>query len=300
MKNDIFISYSRRDSAIVDEFVQLMEDEGSHVWIDRDGIESGDAFKKVIVRAIKESTLVVFFSSASSNESEWTAKEISIAVHHAKPIIPIKIDNTVYNDEVEFDLVNLDYIDYTDAATHEVMKAKLLRTLRSKLPKRSDEVCEAQDATPPAESAQTVVDDDEPVADVKPQYVTPMPKPYEKPVQPEPYKEPVQSEPYKEPTQPEEKTFFQKAWPWGLAFLVFEIMYVIIVSRANHRGLYLGQGIPYGIVVSWPFILCFAVFLWLIRRFSKKYKALPWVIAGFSALVFLLYVLIKYRYLLGL
>ena len=145
--NDIFISYSRRDSAIVDEFVRLMEDEGFRVWIDRDGIESGDAFKKVIVRAIKESGLVVFFSSEYSNASSWTAKEISVAVHHGKTIIPIKIDNTVYNDEVEFDLVSLDYIDYTDVATREAMKAKLLRTLRAKLPERWDEICAAKAET---------------------------------------------------------------------------------------------------------------------------------------------------------
>ena len=143
MKNDIFISYSRRDSAVVDEFVSLMEGEGFRVWIDRDGIESGDAFKKVIVRAIKESALVVFFSSESSNASSWTAKEISVAVHHAKPIIPIKIDNTVYNDEVEFDLVSLDYIDYTNVANHEAMKSKLLRTLRTKMPERWKEICAA-------------------------------------------------------------------------------------------------------------------------------------------------------------
>ena len=95
----------------MDEFVNRLEAEGFRVWIDRDGIESGDAFKRVIVRAIKESAIVAFFSSEYSNTSPWTAKEINIAVHYDKPIIPIKLDKTVYNDEVEFDLVSLDYFE---------------------------------------------------------------------------------------------------------------------------------------------------------------------------------------------
>ena len=60
MKNDVFISYSRKDTKIVDEFVSRLESEGFRVWIDRDGIESGDAFKRVIVKAIKESALFLF------------------------------------------------------------------------------------------------------------------------------------------------------------------------------------------------------------------------------------------------
>lgn len=141
MNHDIFISYSRKDSKIVDEFVSRLEAEGFRIWIDRDGIESGDAFKRVIVRAIKESSMVVFFSSEYSNTSPWTAKEINIAVHYDKPIIPIKIDKTVYNDEVEFDLVSLDYVDYTDPLIRPAMMEKLIKTVKLRLPKRWEEIC---------------------------------------------------------------------------------------------------------------------------------------------------------------
>lgn len=141
MNHDIFISYSRKDSKIVDEFVGRLEAEGFRIWIDRDGIESGDAFKRVIVRAIKESAIVFFFSSEYSNTSPWTAKEINIAVHYDKPIIPIKLDKTVYNDEVEFDLVSLDYIDYTELAMRPAMMEKLVRTVKSRLPERWEEIC---------------------------------------------------------------------------------------------------------------------------------------------------------------
>lgn len=144
MNHDIFISYSRKDTNIVDKFVKRLEDEGLNVWIDRDGIESGDAFKRVIVRAIKESSIVLFFASESSNSSIWTAKEINIAVHYEKPIIPIKLDDSVYNDEVEFDLVSLDYVDYTVPGMRSAMMDKLIRTVKSKLRDRQP-VSEAQD-----------------------------------------------------------------------------------------------------------------------------------------------------------
>lgn len=138
MEHDIFISYSRRDTDLVDQFVRRFENEGFRVWIDRDGIESGDSFKRIIVRAIKESELLLFFSSESSNSSPWTTKEVSVAVHYGKPIIPIKIDKTLYNEDVEFDLVNLDYVDYTDPKMQEPMMEKLVRTIKSKLPKRAE------------------------------------------------------------------------------------------------------------------------------------------------------------------
>jgi len=135
MTYDIFISYSRHDTTVVDEFVAILEGEGFSVWIDRDGIESGDAFKRKILRAIKESQVVLFFSSEHSNQSDWTAKEIGVAVKYKKHIIPIKLDGSNFNEDIEFDLINLDYIDYSIVSTRLKLKERLLKTLRNKLRK---------------------------------------------------------------------------------------------------------------------------------------------------------------------
>ncbi|MBR5082841.1 MAG: TIR domain-containing protein [Bacteroidales bacterium] len=131
-RNDIFISYSRYDSTLVNEFVALLENEGFSVWIDRDGIESGDEFKRVILRAIKESSVVVFFSSEHSNQSDWTAKEIGVAVKYRKHIVPIILDSSNYNEVVEFDLINLDYVNYLDIKQQSAVKDRLLKSLKSK------------------------------------------------------------------------------------------------------------------------------------------------------------------------
>ena len=132
---DIFISYSRKDKKIVDTFVSRLQKEGFSIWIDRKGIESGDAFKSVIVKAISDSNVVLFFSSEASNQSKWTAKEIGLATEFSKPIIPIKLDSAKYGSEVMFDLVNLDYIDYTDPFRRNDMMEKLISVLYSKIGK---------------------------------------------------------------------------------------------------------------------------------------------------------------------
>lgn len=128
---DIFISYSRADANTVGIFKRHLEDEGLKVWMDLDGIESGEAFKRVIVKAIKGSKVLVFFSSKDSNASVWTAKEIGMAVKYKKVVIPVLLDDSKFNEEVEFDLVGVDYIDASLSTTsHQQEIERLVRALR--------------------------------------------------------------------------------------------------------------------------------------------------------------------------
>lgn len=61
MKYDIFISYSRKDFKVVSKIAQKVSDAGYSVWMDVDGIESGDEFKSKIAFAIKNSKLFLFW-----------------------------------------------------------------------------------------------------------------------------------------------------------------------------------------------------------------------------------------------
>ena len=117
MTYDVFISYSRKDKKTVKEFCNTLSKSGITFWFDEEGIENGEDFKTIIVKAIEDSTIFLFFSSKDSNISIWTAKEIGIAVARNKHIIPIKLDNSNYNKAVEFDLVNLDFVDFTNNIT---------------------------------------------------------------------------------------------------------------------------------------------------------------------------------------
>lgn len=138
-QNDVFISYSRKDEKAVQGVVDRLEADGFKVWIDKDGIESGDAFKRVIVNAIENSSVVLFFSSESSNKSPWTAKEIGVAIYEEKPIIPVKIDKAKYNSEIKFDLINKDYVEFRDGVLPEEMYRRLVKSLRSKCGHKKEE-----------------------------------------------------------------------------------------------------------------------------------------------------------------
>lgn len=112
MEYDVFISYSRRDTQIVDQFVRELTAAGYRVWIDRDGISSGDQFTRIIPKAIKSSALVIFFSSSNSNASKWTVMEIGYALKKEKTIIPVRLDDTEYEDSIDFLLTLIDFIPY--------------------------------------------------------------------------------------------------------------------------------------------------------------------------------------------
>lgn len=129
---DIFISYSRHDIEIVRKITNFIQERGYSVWIDLDGVECGDSFRSVIVNAIENSTIFIFFSSKYSNESRWINKEISIAGDENKFIIPIKLDATKYNPGIRFDLIDLDYIDLSNDHLFTSGKNRLLKTISNK------------------------------------------------------------------------------------------------------------------------------------------------------------------------
>ena len=132
MKYDIFVSYSRKDSGIVLPIVERLKVEGYRCWMDVSGIESGDAFKQVIVDAIKTAGVVLFFSSANANKSRYTVKEINVAVELCKVIIPVKLDDAPYADSIMFDLSGLDFVAYSDGEDIVRLQKTLKTRLRQK------------------------------------------------------------------------------------------------------------------------------------------------------------------------
>lgn len=138
MKYDIFISYSTKDKAQVLSVVDALRVQGYKIWIDKEGIRSGDpSFKSTLVDAIENSKVVLFFSSCNSNTSTWTEKEIGIAQKRKKHIIPIRLDYSNYAKSVEFDLVNSDYIDYGNTTKAKLEEEKLFSSLEGIIGKKN-------------------------------------------------------------------------------------------------------------------------------------------------------------------
>lgn len=129
---DIFISYSRMDSELVNQIYERLEKSGYKCWLDMDGMYSGVSFKKVIVDAIKQSKFLLFMSSENSNKSRNVISEVSIAVEYGKKIIPVRLDMSPYSESIEYDIINHDYVVYDQTRQEDSFK-ELLKKIVSTL-----------------------------------------------------------------------------------------------------------------------------------------------------------------------
>lgn len=125
--SNVFISYSRKNQEQAYAICELLNKNEISYWIDKEGKYSGSNFKGVIVEQIKKSSVVLFLSSQSSNQSSNVIKEIGISVHYQKPIIPIKLDTYSYDVNIEYDLCNIDYIEYNSDKSFTI---KLIDSIR--------------------------------------------------------------------------------------------------------------------------------------------------------------------------
>lgn len=135
----IFISYSRKDySSVVklkDEIDLLL---GKGVcWMDLTGIESDSQFVEVIINAINNSDIFLFMHSKSSEQSDWTRKEVMYANDKGKRLVFVKIDSTPLSDYFAFQFAGHDIINLND----KKQKQKLLKDLAG--------WCGARQNTPP-------------------------------------------------------------------------------------------------------------------------------------------------------
>lgn len=89
---ELFLSYSRRDSAIGERLRTDLEASGHHVWIDTDDIRGGEQWRASIAMGIAKADRVLLLVSPNSMQSQNVAREISVADDHGKPILPIVIE----------------------------------------------------------------------------------------------------------------------------------------------------------------------------------------------------------------
>ena len=138
---DVFISYSRKDYVDehknvipgneVSKIKEALTQAGITYWFDETGVNPGDEFARIIARSIKASRVFVFLSTVNSNQSEWTANEISTAHMLKKKIIPVRIDDSAYHEDVILFLARLSHIDYYE--NEEKGREDLVRSINAYL-----------------------------------------------------------------------------------------------------------------------------------------------------------------------
>ena len=161
MKYDVFISYSRKDYVdaegkvipgnVVSLVKKTLKKNNISFWFDEDGIYSGQNFVEKIVTNIECSAIVLFLSSANSNDSKWTSKEIACADEAGKHIIPLRIDDSPYNKQIRFRIADLDYIDYS--VNPKKALQELIRSINAYLEEHQTQLQEQQTQQHPQTTA---------------------------------------------------------------------------------------------------------------------------------------------------
>ncbi|HEY7413575.1 MAG TPA: toll/interleukin-1 receptor domain-containing protein, partial [Ktedonobacteraceae bacterium] len=104
----IFISYSRADSAFVDQLEAELSKYGFVTWLDRQHLEGGDDWAAAIEAQITCHDLVIVALSPDAIASEWVKREIAFAQQIRKKIIPVLAKPT----QVPFRISELQYIEF--------------------------------------------------------------------------------------------------------------------------------------------------------------------------------------------
>lgn len=89
MQDHIFISYSSKDRAFVDQLATELRRLGHTVWIDFEGIRGGESWKQSIADGLHPSRVVLLVLSPESISSEWVEEEVRTAQSLAKTLIPL-------------------------------------------------------------------------------------------------------------------------------------------------------------------------------------------------------------------
>ncbi len=126
MKSKIFISYSRKDFAVVKGLRdEIYSRTGILPWMDLSGIETGTQFADVITKAIDDCELLVFVISRHSVKSVWTEREVLYAQEADKKIYPVVIDDVELMGKMKFLLINIDRVDIRDDVQYEKLFSDL-------------------------------------------------------------------------------------------------------------------------------------------------------------------------------
>ena len=90
---DIFLSYRRSDRELAAELVAVLERRGPSVWWDAD-IAGGEDWRDTIVEQMSAARCLVIVFSEACNTSKQLKKELAVADHLDKEVIPVLIEPT--------------------------------------------------------------------------------------------------------------------------------------------------------------------------------------------------------------
>ena len=99
MQYDVFISYSREDSIVVDEIYQAIQSIGLNCFVDRVNIPVGANYVDYLRFAIKQCKVFLYIASRNSHNSKWGYYELSEFLKE-KDTVKVKVINVDDNGKI--------------------------------------------------------------------------------------------------------------------------------------------------------------------------------------------------------
>lgn len=85
----VFISYSRKDKAFVQQLNDALDNAGVQAWVDWEGIELASDWMETITNAIQGTDAFIFVISPDSLKSKVCADELELGIQLNKKLIPV-------------------------------------------------------------------------------------------------------------------------------------------------------------------------------------------------------------------
>jgi hypothetical protein len=102
MNKRIFVSYSSPDVAKANLIREALEDHDISCWIAPRDLSAGTQWGAGIVQAIQQCEAVVVVFSDAANRSPQVAREMELAVSNRKPLIPIRVADSMPTDDMQY------------------------------------------------------------------------------------------------------------------------------------------------------------------------------------------------------
>jgi len=121
-KNQLFISYARRDKPWAEWLGERLAKHGFLIWTDATSVPIGASFIAELNKTIEKSDVVLAILSPSYFESAWCQQETAAAAASKVPIIPVMVEPC----EVQGFLRNYNWADLTsdrDSGLRAVIEA---------------------------------------------------------------------------------------------------------------------------------------------------------------------------------
>jgi hypothetical protein len=133
--NEIFISYSRRDKAFVERFLDGLKNNGyssDNIWVDWEDIPASSDWEAEIKKGIETANSIIFILSPEWAKSGECAKELKFATEYNKRLFPIVWQNVDPN-SIQKELGSINWIFFRETDNFDEAMQKLLSAIKTDL-----------------------------------------------------------------------------------------------------------------------------------------------------------------------